>query len=228
MKYLELQGTKLEPYPPPTIITDDDVSKTIDEVRDVLRTKREFHDRCQKAFVSWVQAYTKTLPADIFNIKKVDWIEIGNSWGLLQWPKMPELKRQFPEAVKDRTFGLDMPSNFDMNSLAYADKVREDKRQEMLQARARGERPNLPLKGGALADLKRRKEKAWSSQKEAKAVRDVRRERKEVRRKAERTGKMNEEELAEAKALEQLIAKVREKNANQEEVDDGEFEGFDD
>ncbi|WPH00228.1 Hypothetical protein R9X50_00305100 [Acrodontium crateriforme] len=228
IKYLDLQGTKLEPYSAPKVITDAHVAETTAAVREVLLKKRELFDRSQKAFVSWVQAYTKTLPADIFDIKKIDWLEIGRGWGLLQWPKMPELKRHFMEGVKDRTYGLDLPTGFDLNSLAYADKVREDKRQEMLQARARGERPNLPSKGGAAADLKRRKEKAWSSQKEAKAIREGRRERKEVRRKAERNGKMSEEELAEARELEQLIAKVRENNANKVEDDEGEFEGFDD
>ncbi|KAK4541964.1 hypothetical protein LTR36_007164 [Oleoguttula mirabilis] len=229
VKYLDMQGTKLEAYPNPPAVSDEDAAQTIRMVRTTLVQKREIHDRSQKAFVSWVQAYTKTLPADIFNIKKVDWVELGKAWGLLRWPKMPELKRLFPQQLTDRVYGLDMSSDFDLDGLAYADKVREGKRQEYLEACARGERPAMSSKGGAAADAKRRKERAWSSQKDAKAVREGRRERKEVRRTAERVGLMSAEERVEAGELEELIGRVREQTEKAEagEMEDG-FEGFDD
>ncbi|KAH9828086.1 ATP-dependent rRNA helicase SPB4 [Teratosphaeria destructans] len=226
VKYLDLQGTKLEPYPSPPQVTADDAVDAVRAIRDILTWKREYHDRSQKAFVSWVQAYTKTLPADIFSIKKLDWAMIGKAWGLLQWPKMPELKRNLPDAVADRRFGLDLPVDLDLDRLAYADKVREAARQEALAARARGEKPKLPTKlAGALADAKRRKENAWSGQKEAKAAKDSRRERKVVRRKAEKAGKMSEAEKLKEMELDSLIAKVREQTAAQAEDDS--FEGFD-
>jgi ATP-dependent RNA helicase DDX55/SPB4 len=72
--------------------------------------------------------------------------------------------------------------------------------------------------------LRRRKEKAWSGQKEAKALRDVRRERKEARRKVEKAGKMSEAEKLKAMELDDLIAKVRQQAA----VEDESFEGFGD
>lgn len=226
VKYLDLQGTKLEPYPITATPTEDEISASIRDIRAALTIKREWHDRSQKAFVSWVQAYTKTLPADIFNVRKIDWPEVGKSWGLLRWPKMPELKKFYPEARENRSLNLDLPADFNLNSVAYVDKVKESRRQEILNAFARGEKPNLPTnKGGAGADAKRRKESAWSSQKEAKAVKEARREKKDVRRKAETKAHMSEADKAKERELEELIAKVKAKNAA-EEGDDS-FEGFD-
>lgn len=225
VKYLGLQGTTLEQYPSLPVLDGGEASKATNDIRKVLKQKRELHDRSQKAFVSWVQAYSKTLPADIFSIRKIDWPEIGKAWGLLTWPKMPEIKRHFPEAVQNRTKGLELSDNFDLNSIAYVDKVREGKRKEYLEAKARGEKPQLPARlGGAAAEAKRRKEKAWSSQKDAKAVREGRREKKEVRRKAESKAKMTEADKAKETELNDLIAQVKAKHA----ADQEEFEGFGD
>lgn len=227
VKYLNVQGTKLDKYSLQTPVTDLDVRNTIKHTRDILRQKRELHDRSQRAFVSWVQAYSKMVPADIFNIKSLDWPELGRGWALLRWPKMPELKRYFPVAAKDRSLQLDIPSEFQLDQLAYSDKVREGKRQELLEALARGERPLMAGKrGGASAELRRRSERAWSSQKEAKLLRESRRERKEVRRKAERTGRMSAAEKVEEMRLDDLISQVRQQTASQ--LAEETFEGFDD
>jgi len=225
VKYLDVQGTKVEVYPHAPDVSDEDAIEMTREIRQVMVRKREYHDRSQRAFVSWVQAYHKTVPADIFSVKQLDWAEIGKAWGLLRWPKMPELKRHFPKAVLDRKYQLDLPSTINLDSVSYADTVREGKRQEAIEARARGDRPELRTKlTGAAADQRRRKEKAWSGQKEAKMLKLARRERKEVRRKAEREGKMNEAQRVDAMELDELIAKVREQNREEEES----FEGFDD
>ncbi|EMD01145.1 hypothetical protein BAUCODRAFT_60935 [Baudoinia panamericana UAMH 10762] len=226
VKYLDLQGMKLEPFAVPLALSEEPTLGTAQAIRDIIKQKRELHDRSQKAFVSWVQAYTKTLPVNIFNLKQVDWAELGRAWGLLRWPKMPELKRHFQQAVADRTFGLNVTEGFDLDTVAYADKVRETRRQEVLAAQARGERPPVSSKlGGAAAEARRRKEKAWSGQKEVKAIKEARRERKEVRRKAERVGKMSASEKVEEMELNELISRVRAQTAA--EGDDG-FEGFGD
>lgn len=225
VKYLEIQGTKLEPYPTTPDVSDAEVNKTTEGIRAIMVKKRELHDRSQKAFVSWVQAYCKTLPTDVFDIRKISWQEVGRAWGLLRWPKMPELKRYLPAAAQDRTLDLGLPYDFDLDSLKYADKVRETQRQADIQARARGEMPKLPSRfSGAAAELRRKKDRAWSVQKDAKSLRESRRDRKEVRRKAEKAGKMNEAERLEAMKLEELVAKVREQTAREEET----FEGFGD
>lgn len=226
IKYLKLQDVTLEPYPSAPSLSDEDASETTTAIHEILTVKRELHDRSQKAFVSWIQAYSKTLPSDIFNVRKLDWAETGRAWGLLRWPKMPELKRHFPEAVSDRTSSLRLPPDFHLDNIAYADKVHEAQRQAEMAARARGDKPEMSTKlKGKLAEARRRKEKAWSDQKGAKAVREARREKKDVRRKADRLGKMSEVERAKQKELEDLISKVREQN--QEKAGE-EFEGFDD
>ena len=226
VKYLSVQGTTVELYPSPPSVADEEAAESTQQIRDLLFKKRELHDRSQKAFVSWVQAYTKTLPADIFNIKKLDWPELGRAWGLLRWPKMPELKRLFPKAAEDRTFGLHVPSDLKLDDVKYADKAREGKRQELIEARERGEALPSKLTGGRPADERRRREKAWSSQKEAKAEREARREKKESRRKADRIGKMDEASRLKEMELEELIAKVKQQNAAKD--DEGDFEGFGD
>lgn len=229
MKYLDVQGTKLEPYAPSLVISDKEVEEMTSLIHQAVMQKRELHDRAQKAFVSWVQAYSKTLPADLFSIKKIDWADAGRSWGLLRWPKMPELKRNFPEAVKDRTLGLDMPLTFDLETLAYANAAKEAKRQALNESYARGELAGAGKSGGAAADLRRRHERAWSAKKDAKALREGRREKKEVKRSAERTGKMTDKERTEEMELQEMIRLVRERTQRAEQEDgDGEWAGFGD
>lgn len=224
--YLAMQGTNVEAYPEHLDVKESDAASSTESIRKVLMSKRELHDRSQKAFVSWVQSRSKTLPQDIFDLKKLDWSQLGRAWGLLRWPRMPELKRYFPRAREDRAHGLGAPPDFDLNTLAYADKARENKRQEVLEAFARGEKPTDKTAGGKALEQRKRKENAWSSQKEAKALREARRDRKEVRRVAEKKGKMSDKERVEAMELDDLIAKVRERGVagGGEE----EFEGFGD
>ncbi|KXS99257.1 hypothetical protein AC578_6184 [Pseudocercospora eumusae] len=228
IRYLSLQGTILEPYPDPPSIPAETAAETITKIRTLLTTKRELHDRSQKAFVSWLQAYTKTLPTDIFSIRKLNWPETAKSWALLRWPKMPELKRHYPEAVTNRTHALDLPADFHLDNVTYSDKVREAKRLADNAAYARGEVPenskNRELKGKAAA-ARLRKDRAWSDQKGAKADREARRSKKEVRRVAEGRSKMSEDEKRKESELNDLIAKVRAQNAAKAEED---FEGFGD
>jgi ATP-dependent RNA helicase DDX55/SPB4 len=72
--------------------------------------------------------------------------------------------------------------------------------------------------------MQRRKANAWSSQKDAKALKEARREKKVVRRQAEGHAKMSESDKLKAAELRALIEKVRLQNATAEES----FEGFDD
>ena len=45
-----------------------------------------------KAFVSFVQAYSKHEASYIFRVKDLDLVGVAKSFGLLRLPKMPELK----------------------------------------------------------------------------------------------------------------------------------------
>ena len=71
-QFLTTQGTKLDPYPDSLEVDEVEVTACIESIRQVLVSKRELHDRSQKAFVSWVQSRSKTLPQDIFDLKKLN------------------------------------------------------------------------------------------------------------------------------------------------------------
>ena len=45
-----------------------------------------------KAFVSFVQAYSKHEASYIFRVKDLDLVGVAKSFGLLRLPRMPELK----------------------------------------------------------------------------------------------------------------------------------------
>jgi Domain of unknown function (DUF4217) len=54
-----------------------------------------------KAFVSFVQAYSKHEASYIFRVKDLDLVGVAKSFGLLRLPKMPELKSIDREAWED-------------------------------------------------------------------------------------------------------------------------------
>lgn len=223
IRYLALQSVVLEPYPQLVSVSEVEVSAVSSVIREQSMQKRETYDRTQRAFVSWVQAYIKTQPAEIFQISKIDWPAVGQAWGLLHWPKMPEIKRYLPAATADHSVGLSVPEGFSLANLQYADDAKEQKRQTEIVTRANGEHVSRVGKVGQRADLARKKERAWSSQKDAKAVRDSRRERKEVKRKAEKGAKMNDSEKVQEAELQQLLAQVRAQNA---QISQDDFGGF--
>jgi ATP-dependent RNA helicase DDX55/SPB4 len=54
-----------------------------------------------KAFVSFVQAYSKHEASYIFRIKDLDLVGVAKSFGLLRLPRMPELKSIDRESWED-------------------------------------------------------------------------------------------------------------------------------
>ena len=54
-----------------------------------------------KAYVSFVQAYTKHEASYIFRLKDYDLVGLGKCYGLLRLPRMPELKGANRESWKD-------------------------------------------------------------------------------------------------------------------------------
>lgn len=54
-----------------------------------------------KAFVSFVQAYSKHEASYIFRVKDLDLVGVAKSFGLLRLPKMPELKSVDREGWED-------------------------------------------------------------------------------------------------------------------------------
>ncbi|KAI9873770.1 MAG: ATP-dependent rRNA helicase spb4 [Pleopsidium flavum] len=92
--FLEVRKTPVTPLSHPEIlVSTEDTTKTIQAMREMILTDRALHDKGQRAFVSWVKAYSKHQASSIFRVADLNWEDLGNAWGLLRLPKMPELKR---------------------------------------------------------------------------------------------------------------------------------------
>ena len=209
IEFLRIRQTPISPLTTPAItitsIDADAVSKTM---RDAARSDRAIFDKAQRGFVSWVRAYSKHTASSIFHTGNLDWEDLGHAWGLLRLPSMPELKK----FNGDRTLGLE----FDLNALAYKDKLREKQRLEELSGRGEGTEKKRYEK-------KDKEKDAWTQKKEQRATKEVRREKKGKRREHERISKMSEEERKKEDDLKKMIEQVKTTFVEEEE-----FEGFSD
>lgn len=213
--FLEIRKTPITLLKAPVVaVTDEDAKLVTSRMRKQVLADRGLYDKGQRAFVSWVKAYSKHQASSIFRVADLDWTDLGNAWGLVRLPKMPELKKW----DGDRTLGVKL----DMSEYAYADKVQEKARRAAME-KAKNAEPYVPSE----EVLKKRKEReAWSHKHEQKDIKEERRERKKRKREAERLGKMTEEEREKERELQTLIEKVKQKKLEEdaEEV----FEGFKD
>ena len=216
-EYVTLLGVRQTPITllekPAVSVSEEEATATTERIRRLLRADRALHDKAQRAFVSWVRSYGAHQAASIFRVADLDWADLGNAWGLLRLPKMPEAK----SFEGDRFLGQEI----DWDNFAYKDKAREKLRLEALEAektaKANGEVP-------AGNNKKRKKNEAWSGKQERGEVRSMRRDKRRKRKDAEMEGKMTEEERLKKMELNQLIEEVRRKNGAKDE----EFAGFDD
>ncbi|KAI4108878.1 MAG: hypothetical protein LQ339_001996 [Xanthoria mediterranea] len=223
VSFLEVRKTPvsvLDLPPPITPTTSNDAAQTTSKIRDIVRTDRALHDKAQRAFVSWVRAYSKHQAGSIFRIADLDWEDLGQAWGLLKLPKMPEVKRW----AGDRSLGV---HDLDFSTYAYRDRKREQLRLEQLHEKeGDGFAEILRMKDDGVKKKKGEK-RAWSQQLEAKDERERRREKKRTKREAERWEKMTPAEKEKQRELERMIEDVKRKQVV-EEQQLGEFHGFDD
>ncbi|KAJ4423388.1 ATP-dependent rRNA helicase spb4 [Gnomoniopsis sp. IMI 355080] len=223
--FLDVRKTPVEPLTDPKItVTDADAEKAATKIRALALADREVFDMSHKALPSYVRSYSKHEASSIFRIQDLDWLDLAKQYGLVQLPKMAELKG----LEIDRTLGL----GIDVKAIPYKDKVREKKRlaaqAEWQAAVANGDVE--AAKERALATKKRNV--AWSGKAERAEDRQKRREKKEKKREAARLAGLTEEGKAEQGKLEDLLAQVRAKVRKEHageamDVDGGEFTGFD-
>ncbi|ORY13048.1 ATP-dependent rRNA helicase-like protein spb4 [Clohesyomyces aquaticus] len=216
IEFLRVRQTPIIPLTHPFIsVSISDAEAVSEKIRGVVRSDRIIYDKAQRGFVSWVRAYSKHAASSIFRIADLDWTELGNSWGLLRLPSMPELKKW----DGDRSLGVKV----DWDTYAYKDKLREQQRLVEL---------NDDSKADYLVKEKERKRRAkdklsaWSLKKEQQALKETRREKKHAKREHERLEKMTEVERIEDARLKDLIKQVRTEVVAQEAEE--EFEGFSD
>jgi ATP-dependent RNA helicase DDX55/SPB4 len=138
-------------------------------MRKEVLADRALYDKGQRGFVSWVKAYSKHQASSIFRVADLDWTELGNAWGLVRLPKMPELKNR----EGDKSLGVKL----NMAEYAYKDKIRE-------KARRAAKKPFVPS------------EEAVRKRKEREAWREKRRRKREAERLESMTEeRVKEEEL---------------------------------
>ena len=206
--FLRIRQTPIAPLTTPELsLTSSDADAVSKRIRNVVQTDRAIYDKAQRGFVSWVRAYSKHSASSIFRIAELQWEDLGQAWGLLRLPSMPELKK----FEGDRKLGLDI----DFDTLSYKDKVRE--KQRLAELNGEGTEAGEKKKHGKKGDV------AWTQKKEARAEREVRREKKVKKREHERLSKMSVEERAEEEKLRGMIEEVRKTIVPEEE-----FEGFSD
>ncbi|XP_043190907.1 ATP-dependent RNA helicase DDX55-like isoform X1 [Amphibalanus amphitrite] len=174
------------PPPPPPFTT---------ELRQLQLADRANYDRATRAFVSFVQAYAKHECRLIFSVKELPLGEIATAMGLLQLPRMPELRTA---EVTNFT-----PADVDLNSVPYKNPEREAARQAKLAAYR---------ETGAWPGAKPAKAKPWSESKakrqEQKQKKQKRKEVKEEKKKKKRNREVDQDEwdelASEARALKKL------------------------
>lgn len=227
--FLDIRKTPVEPLRNPEItVTDQEAETAARKMRAMASVDREIFDISHKAFPSFVRSYSKHEASSIFRIKDLDWYELAKQYGLVQLPKMPELKG----LDIDRTLGL----GIDVKAIPYKDKIREKKRQAALVERQTALDNGDVAARGERVIMQRKKNEAWSGKVEKEEDRKKRREKKDKRREAARLAGLTPTEKEEQVKLEDLLAQVR-ANVRKEharvgdkmEVDgDNAFEGFDD
>jgi ATP-dependent RNA helicase DDX55/SPB4 len=211
--FLEIRKTPIALLKTPAItVTDDDAKRVIAKMQAEVLDDRALYDKGQRAFVSWVRAYSKHQASSIFRVADLDWTELGNAWGLVRLPKMPELKKW----EGDKSLGI----KINMSEYAYKDKAREKVRRIAMEEE-KNKGPYVPSE----EQIKKRKEReAWSQKHEQQDEKEARREKKKRKKEAERLAVMTEEEKVKERELQELIKQVKLKNLEKEE----EFNGFDD
>ena len=216
VSFLEVRKTPITLLDLPNVeLTDEHARAATEAIRKTVLSDRAFNDKAKRGFVSWVRSYSKHQASSIFRTADLDWEDLGNAWGLLRLPKMPELKNW----EGDKSLGLDM----DWDAYAYKDRKREDMRK-----RALVEKNEAPT-GADVALVppeKKPLKRAWSDKLDARDEREVRRTKKQTRREREKWEKMTPAEREEQRELERLINEVKAKKAEEDRF--GTFEGFDD
>lgn len=236
VQLLDVRKTPITPLETPAIsVSDSEAESTSSKIRSQAQSDREIFQLAQRGFVSWTRSYIEHQATSIFRVSELNWTELAKGWGLVELPKMPELKN----LKIDRSLGL----GINTEEIPFKDKLREKKRQAEL-AQWKADKETRLAAMDAVGEKKRKNNEAWSGKAENEEAKLARREKKRRKREALRASNMTEQEKKEQEELERLIREVREKNKaaaaasagegktskgrNNVDDDDDEFGGFDD
>lgn len=214
VSFLEVRKTPVTPLDVRLLeVSEDDATRAAEAMRTVALTDRTLHDKAQRGFVSWVRAYSKHQASSIFRVSDLEWEDLGQMWGLLRLPKMPELKKW----EGDRSLGV----HVDFDNFGYKDKKRERARKEQLHHK-QDKVGDKDAKGEARGAAKR----SWSQKLDQRDERQRRRDQKRTKREAERWEKMTPAEREKQLELERMIEVVKRRKMEEDQLE--EFHGFDD
>lgn len=181
----------------------------LDKVRALNKTDRAVFDKSNRAFVSYIQSYSKHECNMLLKIKELDLGGVAESYGLLRMPRMPELKHHHVTNFK--------PDPIDVNTIKYADKGRETERQgKMAEYASTGKWPGLEKK-----KLKKPPSSVpWSNKVEQKEKRRDKKAAKAAKRKA-KTEQTTKEDGGDDDFAEEyrLMKRIRSGKARSEDFD---------
>ena len=170
------------------------------KIKQMAKTDRNFYEKSMKAFVSYVQSYTKHECRYLLRVKDLDFAGLATGFALLKIPHMPELNGA-------NLSGFTEDKEVDLNQVGYLDAGKEQRRQEKLKIwRETGENPFL----------KKKKTERWSEAKgkkeDKKTKRDERKEKKTLKKQQQQKRKaagMSEEDLKDLADDIRLIKKFK-------------------
>ncbi|KAG8528351.1 ATP-dependent rRNA helicase spb4 [Bacidia gigantensis] len=208
LQFLDIRKTPLSTFSQAWADTSDqDARAAAEKMREVVLTDRTLHEKAQRAFVSWAKAYSKHQASSIFRLADQDWADLGQAWGLLKLPKMPEL-RKFDG---DKSLGVQV----DWDVYGYKDKVREQNRQKIMVEVGIVEK-DVTRQAASRKNVKR----AWSQKHDQQDERVTKRTKRQKKRESERWESMTGEERKKHQQLEAMIQQVRQMNQQTDDFED--------
>ncbi|KAM9330894.1 ATP-dependent RNA helicase DDX55 [Gastrophryne carolinensis] len=169
-------------------------------IKAMAESDREVFQKGMKAFVSFVQSYSKHECSLIFRVKDLDFVTLANGFALLKIPKMPELKG------KDLSGFIN--SSVDLDTISFKDENRENKRQKMLQE----QQNKLEGEGNRKTFVRN---EAWSKQKN----KQIKKKKNALKRKHEEGSDMEDDDMDELLNDTRLLKKLKQGKISEEEFE---------
>jgi hypothetical protein len=173
-------------------------------------------ERAIRAFVSHIRAYSKHECSLLLRVKELPFAQVAHTYGLLQLPKMPELK-----TVDSSSF--DNTDDVDLSTIPYKDKKREAVRQEKLKIyKDTGSWP------GRKDKTVKKATEPWSLAKQKKLNKKAKKLKRnrakeghgdEPAKKKKKTGGVSEQEFAELAKDVALMKKLKKKRISEVQFD---------
>ncbi|XP_030376076.1 probable ATP-dependent RNA helicase DDX55 homolog [Scaptodrosophila lebanonensis] len=88
--------------------SDAELQNVVDKLHRQQAADKGVYDKAMRAFVSHVRAYTKHECSAILRLKDIDLGKMATSYGLLQLPRMPELKNYNSDGFIEPSFKVDL------------------------------------------------------------------------------------------------------------------------